>query len=231
MVQYENMCAGTFLSRPNRFVAMVELEGQVLRCHVKNTGRCRELLVPGTRVWCQRHNDPKRKTACSLITVEKEHHLVNIDSQVPNTLAAQWVQNGGLGSIPENLRREFTLGDSRFDLQFSLNSHSWLMEVKGVTLEEEGIARFPDAPTVRGLKHLRGLTAARENGWHSAVLFVIQMDGILMLRPSWKTDPDFSGALRQAQQAGVDILAVCCEVTPCSIKITHTVPVELTPGL
>lgn len=229
MVEYGPMAEGVFLSRPNRFVAMVELDGQAVRCHVKNTGRCRELLVPGARVWCQPSQGAGRKTAWSLITVEKQGRLVNLDSQVPNALAAQWVQAGGLGAVPTALRREFTLGDSRFDLQFILEGQPCLMEVKGVTLETNGLARFPDAPTERGRKHLRGLMAAAQDGWRTWVLFVVQMDGVTAFAPNWATDPAFAQTLVQAQEAGVQLLARTCHVAPDHLEIADPLPIDLSP--
>jgi sugar fermentation stimulation protein A len=227
MIRYENMVPGTFLARPNRFIAQVDLGGKLELCHVKNTGRCRELLVPGTAVWCQHHDDPKRKTQYSLITVDKQGRLVNLDSQTPNAAAAEWVQNGGLGIVPQGLRREFCHGASRFDLYFELDGQPCLMEVKGVTLERDNVACFPDAPTERGRKHLRGLAKAAGEGWRTYVLFVIQMGGIVEFRPNWATDPGFAQALCDARAAGVQVLAVQCQVGVGELEIRQRVPVCL----
>ena len=164
MIRYDDMKQGTFLSRPNRFVAHVEIGGQEEICHVKNTGRCRELLLPGTAIWCQHHDDSDRKTAWSLITVQKGERLVNLDSQVPNKLALEYVRSGGLGFVPDRVKAEQTYGQSRFDLYYEAGPCRGFVEVKGVTLEESGVARFPDAPTERGCKHLRELQAAVDAG-------------------------------------------------------------------
>ena len=158
-MRYENMVPGRFLARPNRFIARVEIAGQVETVHVKNTGRCRELLPPGAEVWCQRAGNPARKTGYDLITVHKGHRLINMDSQAPNAAAMEWLRSGGLGAV-EELRAETVHGDSRFDFSFTLDGKPCFLEVKGVTLENDGICAFPDAPTERGAKHLRGLLKA-----------------------------------------------------------------------
>ncbi len=227
MIQYAQIVPGVFLDRPNRFLAQVKIGEETVLCHVKNTGRCRELLIPGAQVWCQRYDDPKRKTKYSLITVCKQGRLVNLDSQVPNAAAAQWIQSGGLGQVPENLRREYTYGDSRYDLYFVLNGQPCLMEVKGVTLELNNVARFPDAPTARGRKHLRGLAEAAQAGWGTYVLFVVQMDGVSLFQPNWQTDPEFAEALCHAAESGVQVLAAGCYVSPEELEITHRLPVAL----
>lgn len=228
MVIYPNVRPGVFLSRPNRFLAHVGLNGREEICHVKNTGRCRELLIPGAGVYCQHHSDPRRKTEWSLITVEKGTQLVNIDSQVPNRLAAEWVAGGGLGGMTEHLRRERIYGDSRFDLSFELAGRTCFLEVKGVTLEEGGVARFPDAPTARGEKHLRGLLRAVQEGYGAYVLFVVQLAGVERVEPNWAADPAFSQALLEAAAGGVEVLAVGCDVTRDAIAIARTLPVNLT---
>ena len=204
--RYANMVAGRFLSRPNRFVAHVQIGGQAQVVHVKNTGRCRELLVPGATVWCQHSDHPARKTQYDLITVRKGQRLINMDSQAPNVAAGEWLRKGGLGQL-ENLRPETVHDDSRFDFSFRLNGRPCFLEVKGVTLERDGVCAFPDAPTLRGTKHLRGLTRAAEEGCGCYVLFVIQMEGVKYLHPNDSTDKPFGDALRSAQKAGVDILA------------------------
>ena len=217
-MQYTNMVPGIFLSRPNRFIAHIEIDGKTEICHVKNTGRCRELLPHGAKVWCQRSDNPNRKTRYDLIAVQKDDRLINMDSQAPNAAAKEWLLAGGLGSI-ENLASEVVHGDSRFDFAFTMDGKPCFLEVKGVTLEEDGVCAFPDAPTQRGTKHLNGLIRAVQEGYGAYVLFVIQMADVKYLRPHDETDPAFGEALRQAAQAGVHILAVDCAVTPESMTL------------
>jgi len=221
------MKAGRFLARPNRFLAHVVIDGREEICHVKNTGRCRELLRPGAMVWCQHHDDPARKTSWSLITVQKGQRLVNIDSQVPNKLAFEYVREGGLGFVPDLVKAEQTYGSSRFDLYYEAGERRGFVEVKGVTLEEDAVARFPDAPTERGKKHLLELQQAVENGYEAWVLFVLAMPDMVSFEPNWPRDPDFSEALCQVAQQGVNVKAVECAVTEDSIDITKDVPVGL----
>ena len=223
---YSNMVPGIFRDRPNRFIAHVEIHGNLETVHVKNTGRCRELLVPGCRVWCQRSDNPARKTKFDLICVEKGKLLINMDSQAPNAAAKEWLLGGGLGEI-EALRPETVHGDSRFDFSFRKDAQQCYLEVKGVTLEEGGICAFPDAPTERGTKHLRGLQQAVREGCGAYVLFVIQMKPVLSLHPNDRTDPAFGRALREAAAAGVQVLAVDCRVTPESMVIDDFVNVIL----
>ena len=210
-MHYPNMISGTFLARPNRFIAQIKIDGQVETVHVKNTGRCRELLPVGAEVWCQKSGNPNRKTKYDLITVRKGDRLINMDSQAPNIAAGEWLRNGGLGKIG-NLKAESFHGDSRFDFSFTLNGKPCFLEVKGVTLENDGICAFPDAPTERGTKHLKGLTQAAKDGFGAFVLFVIQMADVKYLHPNDATDPDFGAALREAAAAGVNILAMDCGV-------------------
>lgn len=223
---YRNMIPGIFLARPNRFIAHVEINGQTEIVHVKNTGRCRELLPTGAEVWCQKSDNPSRKTKYDLITVRKGHRLINMDSQAPNIAAREWLLSGGLGPV-ENVRPETKHGDSRFDFSFTLNGKKCFLEVKGVTLENEGICAFPDAPTERGAKHLRGLQECAEEGFGAYVLFVIQMSDVVHLHPNDVTDPIFGKALREASAAGVQVLAVDCAVTEDSMIIRNFVPVVL----
>ena len=229
MVHYSDMHYGRFLHRPNRFLAHVVIDGKEEICHVKNTGRCRELLQPGAEVWCQHHDDPGRKTAWSLIAVKKGERLVNMDSQIPNKLAAEYVKNGGLGFVPDTVKTEKTYGNSRFDVYYEAGGRMGFVEVKGVTLEEDGVARFPDAPTERGRKHLLELQSAADEGYEAWVLFVIQMPDILRFEPNWPRDPAFAEALCQASQNGVQIRAVECTVTPDTLSITKEVPILLKP--
>ncbi len=225
-MKYSNMVPGRFLARPNRFIAHIEIDGQETVCHVKNTGRCRELLTPGARVWCQKFDSATRKTKYDLIVVQKGERLINVDSQAPNAAAKKWLVQGGLGEI-SNLRGEVSQGDSRFDFSFQKDGKTCFLEVKGVTLEKDGVCAFPDAPTARGVKHLQGLTELVKAGYGCYVLFVIQMDDVRYLHPNDTTDPAFGEALRQAAKAGVEILAVDCAVTPDTMEIQTFVPVEL----
>ena len=225
-MHYPNMVPGIFLSRPNRFIAHVEINGQTEVVHVKNTGRCRELLPPGAQVWCQKSDNPNRKTKFDLITVRKGKRLINMDSQAPNAAAKEWLLSGGLGPI-ENLKAETVHGDSRFDFSFTKEGKPCFLEVKGVTLENDGICAFPDAPTDRGAKHLRGLTQAVREGCGGYVLFVIQMADVQHLHPNDATDPNFGKALREAAAAGVTVLAMDCAVTEDTMTIDKPVPVVL----
>ena len=225
-MHYSNMVPGIFLSRPNRFIAHVLIDGMEEICHVKNTGRCRELLIPDARVWCQRSDNPIRKTKYDLIAVQKGDRLINMDSQAPNAAAKEFLLTGGLGDISD-LRAETVHGDSRFDFSFTLNGKPCLLEVKGVTLENNGVCAFPDAPTQRGTKHLHGLINAAAEGYGTYVLFVIQMADVSYLRPHDETDPQFAEALRSAAAAGVQILAMDCAVMPDAMVIRNPIPLHL----
>ena len=225
-MRYENMIPGTFLSRPNRFIAHVDIDGKTEICHVKNTGRCRELLPPGAKVWCQVCDNPNRKTKFDLIAVQKGTRLINMDSQAPNAAAKEWLLAGGLGEI-EDLRPETFWGDSRFDFSFRKNGKLCFLEVKGVTLEDDGVCAFPDAPTVRGARHLRELTEAAKSGYGAYVLFVIQMADVKYLLPNDATDPIFATTLREAAKNGVTILAMDCAVTENTMDIRLPVLVRL----
>lgn len=225
-MEYTNMTPGNFLSRPNRFIAHVQIHGQTEVVHVKNTGRCRELLPAGAAVWCQRSDNPNRKTKYDLITVKKGSRLINMDSQAPNQAAGEWLAAGGLGNV-ENLRAETRHGDSRFDFSFTKDGRQCFLEVKGVTLETDGICAFPDAPTERGAKHLRGLTEAAKEGYGAYVLFVIQMTNVNYLHPNDTTDPEFGSALREAAANGVEVLAVDCDVAVDKMTIRDFIPVRL----
>ena len=223
---YENMVPGIFQARPNRFIAHVQIGGQTEIVHVKNTGRCKELLVPGCAVWCQRSSNPNRKTAFDLIAVQKGDRLINMDSQAPNRAAGEWLSSGGLGEISE-LKAEVKHGDSRYDFSFLKDGKQCFLEVKGCTLEEDGVCAFPDAPTERGAKHIRGLTAAARAGYGAHILFVIQMSDVKYIRPHDETDPEFGKALREASQNGVRVLAMDCAVTPDTMEIRLPVLVKL----
>ena len=225
-MRYENMVQGVFCSRPNRFIAHVQIDGKEEICHVKNTGRCRELLPPGAKVWCQQFDNPARKTRFDLITVEKGARLINMDSQAPNGAVREWLLAGGLGEISE-LKGEYTHGDSRFDFSFEKDGKRCFLEVKGVTLETDGVCAFPDAPTERGAKHLRGLTQLAQEGYGAYVIFVIQMEQVQYLHPNDATDPNFGKALRQAKDAGVQVMAMDCRITPDTMEIGRPVEVRL----
>ena len=225
-MRYSQMMPGRFLARPNRFIAHVEIGGQTEIVHVKNTGRCRELLPVGAEVWCEKSSNPNRKTQFDLITVRKGHRLINMDSQAPNTAAGEWLRSGGLGHI-ENLKAEAFHGDSRFDFSFTKEGKTCFLEVKGVTLEEDGICAFPDAPTQRGAKHLKGLTQLAREGYGAYVLFVIQMADVKYLHPNDATDPAFGAALREAAANGVQVLAMDCAVTEDSMALRLPVLVKL----
>ncbi len=232
-MKYANLFKGIFLERLNRFVARVEIDGREERVHVKNTGRCAELLVPGNAVYLEKSNVLTRKTAYDLIAVEKKTldgvRLVNMDSMAPNRAAAEWLSAGALGEM-QNLRAEATIGDSRFDFCAEQAGRRVVIEVKGCTLEEDGVARFPDAPTERGVKHVRGLIQLAKQGCRCIVLIVIQMKGVQVFQPNWKTHPEFGQALVDAQSAGVEIIAMDCTVIPGEMCIECPVPVDLARG-
>lgn len=225
-MRYSNMVPGIFLARPNRFIAHIEIDGGSQVVHVKNTGRCRELLPVGAQVWCQESGNPNRKTKYDLITVRKGDRLINMDSQAPNVAAGEWLRSGGLGEI-ENLKAEAFHGDSRFDFSFTKDGRQCFLEVKGVTLENDGVCAFPDAPTERGVKHLKGLTELVREGFGAYVLFVIQMADVKYLHPNDVTDPAFGAALREAAANGVQVLAMDCAVTESTMDIRLPVLVKL----
>lgn len=226
-MHYNHIVPGRFLARPNRFIAHVEINGQEQVAHVKNTGRCRELLTPGSVVYLEGSHDPNRKTAWDLVAVEKGERLINMDSQAPNKVFGEWVRSGGFLPDTTLVRPEVRYGDSRFDFYVEAGGGRHFVEVKGVTLEEEGVARFPDAPTLRGVKHLEELIRAREQGYESWVCFVIQMTNIKWLEPNDRTHRTFGDALRRAAGAGVHVIAMDCVVAPDSLTIQAPVPVKL----
>lgn len=225
-MKYGMMVPGNFLRRPNRFIAHIEIAGKEETVHVKNTGRCRELLQPGARVWCEVSGNPNRKTKYDLITVKKGDYLINMDSQAPNTAVKEWLEQGGLGEA-EFIKPEKTFGGSRFDFYLERQGRGMYLEVKGVTLETDGVCRFPDAPTERGAKHLRELIAAKKAGFDAGVLFVIQMKPVKWLEPNDQTDPEFGKTLREAAAEGVNIMAVDCIVTEDSMVVGDMVEVRL----
>ncbi len=219
---YKNMEKAVFLERPNRFIAWVETEQGREICHVKNTGRCRELLLPGAVLYVQRNENPARKTPLDLICVQKGKTLINMDSQAPNKVVAEWLKKKGA-----HFRPEYRYGDSRIDFYIEAGERKILLEVKGVTLEEEGIARFPDAPTERGIKHIRELAGSLGKGYEAYVFFVIQMKGIRYMEPNDNTHAAFGDALREAEKAGVKVLAFDCMVEPDRLELGGQIPVRL----
>ncbi len=237
---YQDIHPARFLSRPNRFIAQVELDGRVETVHVKNTGRCRELLLPGCTVYLEGSANPARKTRYDLVAVEKVRPgqpplFINMDAQAPNKVFAQWMEAGHGEALglprPTLLRPEKTWGHSRFDFYWEWSEagcdRQGFVEVKGCTLEENGLALFPDAPTQRGVKHLRELIACRAAGYEAAVCVVIQMAGMTAFSPNDRTHPEFGAALREAAAAGVKVLAVECAAEPRSLTMTSPVPVDL----
>lgn len=227
-MQYQTVKEGRFLSRPNRFVAHVELDGAEEIVHVKNTGRCRELLVPGARVYLADSGNSHRKTRYDLIAVEKGPLLVNMDSQATNRVFGEWAGAGNFRPGLTLLRPETVWGNSRFDFYWeATGGRKGFVEVKGVTLEENGHARFPDAPTLRGVKHLEELVRCRAEGYEATVCFVLQMGGMVDFAPNDLTHPTFGDALRRAAAAGVQVLAMECTVTPDTLTIHKPVPVRL----
>ncbi len=224
-MQYETMKKGIFLERPNRFIAHVDVEGRQVICHVKNTGRCRELLVPGAEVWLERGTNPKRKTDYDLITVRKGEKLINMDAQAPNKVFAEWA--GEFEPALTQMHSEYTYGKSRLDFCLQTAEGLHMVEVKGVTLEQDGHACFPDAPTERGVKHIHELIRAVEEGHRASIVFIIQMEEAVDFAPNDVTHPAFGDALRQAAAAGVEIVAVNCHVKPNSLTVFRRVPVLL----
>ena len=215
-MKYSNIVKGTFLDRPNRFIAHVELDGKRETVHVKNTGRCRELLLPGAEIWLTAPGTEGRKTKYDLVTVRKENGLlVNIDSQAPNAVVKEWLEKQQYDAVVP----EYTYGDSRIDFYMERGAERTLMEVKGCTLEREGIGYFPDAPTDRGVKHLRELAKAVKDGYRAALAFAIQMDGIKEVRPNIQTHPEFGTAMQAARDAGVEILFLSCHVEPDGLTV------------
>lgn len=225
-MEYPNITEGTFIARPNRFIAQVEINGQVEICHVKNTGRCKELLVPGCTVYLVHSDNPARKTRYDLVTVRKGNRLINMDSQAPNKVVQEWLEGGGLPGVTL-VRPEMKYDQSRFDFYFEQGKRKVFMEVKGVTLEESDVVRFPDAPTARGSKHLHELVKARREGYETYLFLVVQMADVDHFEPNWRTDPDFGQALLEARNKGVHILCYDCHVTPQTLKIGKKIEVRL----
>lgn len=226
-MRYKNIIEAEFISRPNRFIAVCLVSGREEAVHVKNTGRCRELLTKGARVILEISDNPARKTKYDLIAVYKGSILVNMDSQSPNKAVEEWLKAGGIIKNPSMIKSERVYGSSRIDFYIEGGGRKMFAEVKGVTLENNGTACFPDAPTQRGTKHLKELIRAVKEGYEAAVVFVIQMKGCNVFIPNDKTDKLFSDTLREAERQGVNIIAVDCLVTPDSMHIDHKVKVNL----
>ena len=226
-MRYQQVIPGRFIHRPNRFIAQVETADGIQTVHVKNTGRCRELLVPGATVYLERGTNPGRKTPYDLIAVEKGDLLINMDSQAPNKVFGEWAAAGGFLPGVTAIRSEYVYGDSRLDFCIETEKGTHLVEVKGVTLEENGCARFPDAPTERGIKHIRELQRAAEAGLDTTLFFVVQFQNAHSVAPNDDTHPAFGEALREAAAHNVNVCAFDCLVTPDSLSICREVPVIL----
>ena len=226
-MQYTNVMVGKFIARANRFIAHVEIAGREEIVHVKNTGRCKELLLPGVTVYVQHFPEGKRKTKYDLIAVEKQNILINMDSQAPNKVVQEWlVAKEPFGKITY-LKPECKHGDSRFDFYLETAERKMFIEVKGVTLEEKGVVMFPDAPTERGVKHVQELIHCLEQGYEAVVIFVVQMEGMRYFTPNRRTHAAFAEALERAEACGVKLLALTCAVTPDSLTINGAIPVQL----
>lgn len=226
-MKYKDIKRAKFLSRPNRFIAHIEVEGRPEVCHVKNTGRCHELLIPGADIVIQEVKHPQRKTNYGIIAVYKGQRLINIDSQVPNKVFREWLSESLLFQDINLIKAEYRYGSSRLDFYMASESRKVLVEVKGVTLEEKGVALFPDAPTERGIKHINHLCQALEEGYEAYLFFIIQMKDVLYFTPNHKTHPAFGEALIKARQQGVNILALDCQVEADSIQARRWVDVKL----
>ncbi|MDD4570161.1 MAG: DNA/RNA nuclease SfsA [Tepidanaerobacteraceae bacterium] len=226
-MRYKKIHQARFIERPNRFIARVELNGDVQVCHVKNTGRCQELLIPGRIVYLAESSNPNRKTKYDLVVVEKDKMLVNIDSQAPNQVVKEWLEAGGLYPQPVLIYPEMKQGNSRLDFYLEDKERKAFIEVKGVTLEDDGVAAFPDAPTERGIKHLNHLIEVIKEGYDAYLIFIVQFKPVNHLVPNDATHPEFGQALRKAVAAGVRVLAYDCMVTQDSMQLDQKVQVRL----
>ena len=226
-MKYNKTVKAKFIERPNRFVAKVLLEGEEIYCHVKNTGRCRELLTENATVFVQKSDNPNRKTMYDLIGVLKGERMINMDSQIPNKVFGQWAQNSGFFGDIKLIKPEKTYGSSRFDYYLETGTDRIFVEVKGVTLEEDGVVLFPDAPTERGVKHINELCQCINDGYKAYIFFIIQMDNVKYFTPNTKTHPQFAEALKAAAQKGVGVYALDCTVTADSITAKNFVEVRL----
>lgn len=227
-MKYKNVITGKFKSRPNRFIAMVEIDGKIEKCHVKNTGRCKELLLSDAEVYLEKGDNPNRKTAYDLVGVKKGERMINMDSQAPNKAVKEWLEKEVYFKHITYLKPECKYGNSRIDFYLeTAEGRKIFIEVKGVTLEENGIARFPDAPTERGIKHIQELQETVTDGYEAYILFVIQMKEILHFEPNDRTHKAFGDALREAAEHGVGVLAYECVVTRESMCLDEAVRVYL----
>lgn len=226
-MKYKNIISAIFIDRPNRFIARCEIDGSVEICHVKNTGRCKELLIPGADVFVQKADNPNRATKYDLISVQKGNRLINMDSQAPNKVFAEWLTSGRLYQNITLIKPETFYGGSRLDFYVETDNRKIYIEVKGVTLEENGVVLFPDAPTERGVKHLRELCDCVRNGFEAMAVFIIQMEDVRYFTPNDKTHAAFGEALRDAQEQGVRLLAIDCLVTPDSITTGKPAEIRL----
>jgi len=226
-MKYSNIKEAEFLGRPNRFIAICNVDGVEEICHVKNTGRCRELLTQGVKVYLEKSNNPNRKTKYDLVAVKKGNEIFNIDSQAPNYVVQEWIEKGGLFCDVTMVKPEAVNGGSRFDFYVEHGGISAFVEVKGVTLEEDGVLLFPDAPTVRGVKHINELINARKNGYEAYIIFVVQTEKAKYFTPNMKTHKEFGEALELAYKNGVKILCYSCRTGTGYLEIGRPVPVKL----
>ena len=220
-MKYSNIKQGLFISRPNRFIAEVEIDGEVKICHVKNTGRCRELLIPGVKVILEYSDNPLRRTSYDLIAVYKGYMLINIDSQAPNKVFGEWIRQGDFFKNVTLVRPEYKYGNSRFDFYIEADGKKILAEIKGVTLEKDGVVLFPDAPTERGVKHVTELIEAKKNGYETYIFFIIQMKECKYFTPNRDTHPEFADVLTSAKNSGVEVYALTCDVSEDSLNIEN----------
>jgi sugar fermentation stimulation protein A len=228
---YTNTVPGTFISRPNRFISYVDIDSETVIAHVKNTGRCKELLIPGAKVILQKSDNPKRKTKYDLIAVYKGKKLINMDSQAPNQVFLEYLQTGRHIENITKIKPEAKYGNSRFDVYVEAGKHKIFIEVKGVTLENDGVVMFPDAPTERGVKHLNELARCVKAGFEAQAVFIIQMSGVSYFTPNNKTHPAFGEAMITAEQAGVKMFALNCAVDENSLNINEPVKIKLPEGI
>jgi sugar fermentation stimulation protein A len=226
-MKYKNIKEAKFISRPNRFIANIEIDGDTKLCHVKNTGRCKELLIPDSKIFVQEVNNGNRKTKYDLISVYKGERLINIDSQAPNKVFYNWMQDSNYFTDITLIKPESRYKNSRFDFYVETSTRKIFIEIKGVTLEEDGVALFPDAPTERGVRHLKELCESIKNGYEAYIIFIIQMENVLYFTPNVKTHKAFGDALKNAKKAGVKILALDCKVTENSIISRNFVDVRI----
>ncbi|MDE6312853.1 MAG: DNA/RNA nuclease SfsA [Lachnospiraceae bacterium] len=230
-MKYRKIVQGSFLTRPNRFIAHVSVDGNIEVCHVKHTGRCRELLLPESTVYLEESDNPARKTKYDLVAVKKGEILVNMDSGAPNKVVGEWLKSGHCplfaADEERKIKPEYKYGNSRIDFYGEAGTRKILMEVKGVTLEENGVARFPDAPSERAVKHVKELEKAVSEGYECYVMFVVQMKGVSCFTPNKDTQPEFCQVLRQAEKAGVKVLAYDCQVREDELLLSEPVEVCL----